>query len=102
MRQEVSVSRRFESFPEEIPQMPETDEDHVADVGREENVIRWVLFLMAENGLARGMLRGQAIYLVRAMAKLRMDSIEDLFRSRGNAWVGKSVVVVVHLGLAFP
>lgn len=56
---------------------------------------------MVWDGLANGVLRGEAVILVRAMAKLRMDGVEDLLGGRGNEWVGKSVVVVVHLGLAF-
>ena len=101
VREEVGVSRRFESFSEEIPQMAETDEDHVADVGGKQDIIRRVVFFVVGNGLARGVLRGEPVFLVRAMAKLRMDGIENLLRSRGDAWVGQPVVVVVHLGLAF-
>lgn len=101
MGEEVSVSRGFESFSEEIPHMPETDEDHVADIGREQNVVRWVLFLGVNDGLARGMLRGEAVFLVHAMTKFRMNGAEDLLGSWGNAWVGESIVIVEHLGLAF-
>lgn len=79
--------------------MPETDENHVADVGREQDIIRWVLFFVVNNGLARGVLGGEAVFLVRAMAKLRMDGAEDLLRCRGNGWVGKSVVIIVRLEL---
>jgi hypothetical protein len=100
VRQEVGVSRGLESFTEEIPQMAEADKDHVADVGRQQDVIRRVLFFMVGNELARGVLRGEAVLLVRAMAKFRMDGTEDLFGSRGSVWVGKSVIVVVHLGPA--
>ena len=98
--QEVRVSRWLESFADEIPQMPKTDENHVTDVGREQNVIRWVLFLMVRDGLAGGVLGGEAIILVRAMAKLRMDGTEDLLGCRRSGWVGKPVVIVIHLGLA--
>ena len=80
--------------------MAETDEDHVADVGRKQDVIRWVLFFMAGNRLAKGVLRDEAVFLVCAMTKFRMNGIEDLLRSRGSGWVGESVVVVVHLGPA--
>jgi len=81
--------------------MPEADEDHVTDVGREQNVIRWVLFFVVRDGLADGVLGGETIILVRAMAKLRMNGIEDLLGCRRSGWVGKSVVIVVHLGHAF-
>ena len=93
----MCVSRWLESFSDEISQMPETDEDHVADVGRKQNVIRWVLFLVVRDGLANGVLGSEAIILVRTMAKLRMDRIEDLLGCRGSGWVGKSIVIVVHL-----
>lgn len=99
--EEVCVSRGLESFSKEIPQMTETDEDHVADVGREQNVIGWILLSMVRDGFARGVLRGEAVFLVRAMAKLGVDGSEDLFRSRRNGWVGKSIVVVEHLRLPF-
>ena len=55
---------------------------------------------MVREGLANGVLGGKAVIFVRAMAKLRMDGIEDLLGGRRNGWVGKSVVVVVHLDLA--
>ena len=93
----MGVSRWLESFADEISQMSETDEDHVADVGRQQNVIRWVLVLVVRDGLANGVLGGEAVILVCAMAKLRMHSTEDLFGGRRNGWVGKSVIVVVHL-----
>ena len=78
MGEEVSVSRWFEPFTDEIPQMSEGDEDHVADVGREQNVVGRVLFFMVRDGLANGVLRGETVFLIRAMAKLRMDGVEDL------------------------
>jgi len=81
--------------------MPETDEDHVADVRREQDVIRWVLLLVVRDGFADGVLGGEAVILVRAMTKLRMDGIEDLLGCRGSGWVRKPVVIVVHLGVAF-
>jgi len=74
----VSVSRWLESFADEISQMSKTDEYHVADVGREQNVIWWVLVFMVWYGLANRVLRGEAVFLIPAMAKLRMDSIEHL------------------------
>ena len=80
--------------------MSKTNEDHVADVSREQNVIRWVLFLMVRYGLPDGVLGGEAKILVRAMAKLRMDGIEDLLGCWGSGWVGQPVVIVVHLGHA--
>ena len=55
---------------------------------------------MVRNGLADGVLGGEAIILVRAMAKLRMNGIKDLLGRRRGGWVGKPVVIVVHLGLA--
>jgi hypothetical protein len=33
MGEEMCVSRWLESFTDKIPQMSETDEDHIADVG---------------------------------------------------------------------
>lgn len=81
--------------------MTKTDEDHVADVGREQNVIGWISFFMVRDGLANGVLRGETVFLVRAMAKFRMDSTVDLLRSRRGGRIGETIVVVVHLGLAF-
>ena len=76
--EEMSVSRWPEPFTDEIPQMPKTDKDHVAEVGREQNVIGRVLFFMVGDGLANGVLRGETVFFIRAMAKLRMDGVEDL------------------------
>ena len=55
---------------------------------------------MMRDGLANRVLGGETVFLVRTMAKLRMDGVEDLLRSGRNARVRKSVVVVVHLGFA--
>ena len=79
MREEVSVSRRFESFTKEVSQMAEGNEDHVADVGREQNVIGWVLFFVVGNGLSMGVLRGKTVFLVCTVTKLRMNGTENLF-----------------------
>jgi len=78
MGQEMCVSRRLEPFTNEIPQMPETDQDHVTDVGREQNIVGRVLFFVVWDGLASGVLGGEPVFLIRAMAKLRMDGVEDL------------------------
>lgn len=101
MRKEVCVSRRFKSLAEEIPQMPQTNEDHVADVGRKQNVIRRVLFRVVNHGLSMRVLRRETVLLVCAVTEFRMDGSEHLFGGWGNGWVGKAVVVVEHLGLAF-
>ena len=63
----MSVSGRLESFTDEIPQMPEADEDHVADIGREQNVIGRVLFVVVWDRFIDGVLRGETECLVRAM-----------------------------------
>ena len=44
--EEMGVSRWLEPFANEVPQMSETDENHVTNVGREQNVIGRVLFFM--------------------------------------------------------
>ena len=98
---EMCVSSWPEALANEVPQLAEAYKDHVADVGREQDVVGWVLLFMLRDRLADGVLGGEAVLLVRAMTKLRMDGVEDLFGGRRDAGVGKSVIVVVHLGLAF-
>ena len=78
--------------------MSKADEDHVADVGREESVIRWILFFMVWNGFADGVLGGEATVLVRAMAKLLLDGIENLLGCGRSGLVGEPVVIAVHFG----
>lgn len=68
--EEMSISGWFESFTDEIPQMPKADEDHVAEIGREENVIGRILFVVVRDGLANGVLRSETEFLVRAMTEL--------------------------------
>ena len=70
MRQEVRVSRMLESFSEKISQMSKTDEDNIAEIGQEKDVVGWVLLFVVGNGLATRVLRGEAEFFVRAMAKL--------------------------------
>ena len=65
----MSVSGWLESFTDEVPQMPEADEDHVAEIGREKDVIGRILFVMLRDGLANGVLRGEAEFLIRAMTE---------------------------------
>ena len=65
----MSVSRRLESFTDEIPQVPEADKDHVADIGREQDVIGRVLLVVVRDRLVNGVLRGETECLVRAMSE---------------------------------
>lgn len=66
----MRISRVLEPFSEEISRMSKTDEDHVAVVGREQDVIGRILLFVVGNRLAKGMLRGEAQFFVREMAKL--------------------------------
>ena len=66
----MRVSRMLESFSEEISHMSKTDEDHIAEIGRKQDVIGWVLLYVVGNGLAKGVFRSEAVFFVCAMAKL--------------------------------
>ena len=52
----MRVSRMLESFSEEISHMSKTDEDHIAEIGRKQDVIGWVFSTWWGTGLPRGCL----------------------------------------------
>jgi len=81
-------------LPEKVTNMPEDDEDEVTDVGRQQNIIRWVLLYVGWQRLALRMLRGETIILIGAVSELGVDSGKDLLRGWGTWREGESIRVV--------
>ena len=89
------VERRMETFSEKVADVAEHDEDEVADVGGEEDVVWWVGIDVAMDRVAWSVLRDHAIFFVGAVTELRVDSAEDLLGGRGPRWKGETVGIVI-------
>jgi hypothetical protein len=72
----------------------ENNEDEIADVGGEENVIRRVPFDVSRKLRARDVRRRVPIQLVCAMPKLRVHGGKDLLRGWRSHWQRESVCIV--------
>jgi hypothetical protein len=77
---QVFVACWTQPFANEISNVTQDNKDEVADIRGEEDVIGGVLFDMGRKGGALLVLAGRSVLFVSAVAKLCMDSGEDLFR----------------------
>jgi len=80
-----------ETFSKEVADVAEDNEDEVADVCREEDVVWRVGIDVTWHRLARRMLRRQAVFLGRAVAKLSMNRLENLLRRRRPRWERQTI-----------
>lgn len=71
--------------------MAEDDEDEVADVCREEDVVWRVGVYVTWHRLARRMLRRQTEVLRRAVPELGMDGLEHLLRRWRPCWERQAI-----------
>ena len=76
--EEMSVVLPAETLANEVAEMSQADDENVADVGGEDDVVRWVLFGDALVRRACAVLRGVAVVLVRAVPKLGVHGGEHL------------------------
>jgi hypothetical protein len=79
----VFIACWTQPFSNEISDVTQDNKDKVADVRGQEDVIWWVLFDMGRKGGALFMLTSRSVLFVSAVAKLCVNSGEDLFRCRG-------------------
>lgn len=96
-RYQVSIGRGIEAFSDKVADVTEADEDEVANVGREKNIVGGVMLNVCRDLGASNMSRGESIPAVGAVAKLCVDSGKDLFRGWRPGGEGETVGVVVIL-----
>ena len=68
-----------ETFSEEITEVTKNNENEVADVCRDQNVVRGFFYLVFGARFIGIVLRNTAITLVGTMAELRVNGAENLF-----------------------
>lgn len=83
-----------QTLPEKIPDMAENDDQQVAHVSREEDVVRRVLLRVALVLRASAVLRGVSMILVGTVAKLGVHGREDLLRGRRDTRIREAVRIV--------
>lgn len=86
-----------ETLSEKVAEVAENNEYEVADVCRDQNVVRRFFYLVFRDGFVRVVLRDATIALVGAMAELGVNGVENLFRGRGGARIREARAVVVTL-----
>ena len=86
-----------ETFSKEITEVTKNNEHEVADVGRDQNVVRGFLYLVFGDRFVGVVLRNAAITLISTVAEFRVNSAENLFRGRRGAWIRKARAVVIRL-----
>ena len=92
MREEVPVCGPAEALAHEVAEVPETDDQKVAEVRSEEDVVGRVLLGVAAVRCASLVLAGIAEVLVRAVPELGVDGREDLLAVRRVARVRQRIV----------
>lgn len=91
----MGIGRGIEAFTNKVAHVPKADEDEIADVGGEKDVVWRVVFDVGGDLGTGDMGRGESEPLVCAMAKLCVDGGEDLLRGGGAGRERETVVVVV-------
>lgn len=92
MRQEMPVRGPTEAFAHEVAEVPEADNQKVAEVSRKQDVVRRVLLRVAAVRRASSVLAGVAEAFVCAVPKLGVDGREDLLAVWRVAWVRQRIV----------
>lgn len=82
-----------EALAHKVAHMAEDNEDEVADVGGEEDVVGRVLDDMGGVGCPWGVCAGDAVLCVGTVAKLGMEGLEDLLRGGWVEGEGEGVVL---------
>lgn len=85
VRHEMCIVLLGETFSKEIAEVTKNDEHEVADVCRDENVVRGFFYIVFVDRFVGIVLRNAAITLVSAVAKFRVNGAENLFRGRRGA-----------------
>jgi len=74
----MGIESRVESLADKVPNVAETDEDEIADVGGKQDVVGRVRGDMGRDLGAGDVCTGAAVAFVGTMAKLCVDGGEDL------------------------
>jgi hypothetical protein len=89
------VGCRMETLPKEIANMAQANKNKIADVGRKQDVVWWVLVDVTWHFLAVGVLGHHAIRLVGAVTKLCVDGVKGLLRGWWLGWEGQATGIVL-------
>lgn len=68
----MSVVMRVHPFTEKVSDMSDDDEDDIREVGREQDVIGWILVKVRFEGCARRVLGRESVPFVGAMSKFEV------------------------------
>lgn len=85
------------TFSNEITEVTKNNEHEVADVCRDQNVVRWLFYLVFSDRFVGVVLRNASITLVGAVAELCVNGGENLLRGGRGARIRKAGVVVIRL-----
>lgn len=94
----MPVRSTLEPLAQEITKMAKGDDDDIADISRQQDIVRRVLFNDALDGVLRVVLRRIPIVLIRTMAKLGVHGRENLL-GRGRALGIRETICVIALVL---
>ena len=75
----MPVRSTLKSLAQEVTEVSERDDDNVADISRQQNIIWWVLLYDPFDRMFRVVLRGETIVIVRTVPKLGVHRRENLF-----------------------
>jgi len=89
----MSIRRRTEALANEIAHMSQANKNKIADVCREENVIRGILLEMLWERRAGRVRRRETVFFTGAVTELGMDCRENLFGGRRSCWKPETIIV---------
>ena len=75
----MPVRSTLKSLAQEVTEVSKRDDDNVADISRQQDIIWWVLFHDPFDRMFRVVLRGETIVIVRTVPKLGVHRRENLF-----------------------
>ncbi len=96
-KHEVSVGIGLETFAKEVPNMANNDDEDIADVGGEEDVVGRLLLDDTFDRFSKRMTRSEPEGFISAVTKFRVDGGENLFGSGWNAGIGEAIFGLVSL-----
>jgi len=89
----MSVRRRTKALANKIAYMSQANKNKIADVCREENIIRGILFEMLWERRAGRVCRRETEFLAGAVAEFGVHCRKDLFGGRRCRWKPKTIAI---------
>jgi hypothetical protein len=91
----VTIFLCTKAFAEKVSNMADADKNNIAEVSREQDVIRWLLLPVRLERSTGDMLRGMSKSFISAVAELDMASREHLGRVGGDDGHSQDIVLAV-------